>query len=138
MGVDSVIVIGASAGGFEAIAELMACLPGKLDTAIFVVVHISPVLKAYNYEAIEVEKRGLKVKHKTTTDYPILAEFQQKLNEYPALKAAFDALTPGRQRAYLLHFAQPKQSKTREARVEKFIPMILCGKGLNDDYLTRN
>lgn len=90
------------------------------------------ILKAYIYEAIEVEKAGLKVELKKTTEYSIPEEFQQKLDESPNLKTAFEALTPGRQRAYLLHFAQPKQAKTREARVEKCIPQIMDGKGLND------
>ncbi len=90
------------------------------------------ILKAYIYEAIEVEKAGLKVELKKTTEYNIPAEFQQKLDESLSLKTAFEALTPGRQRAYLLHFAQPKQTKTREARVEKCIPQIMDGKGLND------
>ena len=90
------------------------------------------ILKAYIYEAIEVEKAGLKVELKKTTEYNIPEEFQQKLDESTALKTAFKALTPGRQRAYLLHFSQPKQAKTREARVEKCIPQILDGKGLND------
>ncbi|MEA5427325.1 YdeI/OmpD-associated family protein [Arcicella lustrica] len=90
------------------------------------------ILKAYIYEAIEVEKAGLKVELKKTTEYNIPEEFQQKLDESSSLKTAFEALTPGRQRAYLLHFAQPKQAKTREARVEKCIPQILDGKGLND------
>lgn len=90
------------------------------------------ILKAYIYEAIEVEKAGLKVELKKTTEYNIPEEFQQKLDESTNLKTAFEALTPGRQRAYLLHFAQPKQTKTREARVEKCIPQILDGKGLND------
>lgn len=90
------------------------------------------ILKAYIYEAIEVEKAGLKVELKKTTEYNIPEEFQQKLDESTSLKTAFEALTPGRQRAYLLHFAQPKQAKTREARVEKCIPQIMDGKGLND------
>jgi uncharacterized protein YdeI (YjbR/CyaY-like superfamily) len=90
------------------------------------------ILKAYIYEAIEVEKAGLKVELKKTTEFNIPEEFQQKLDESTNLKTAFEALTPGRQRAYLLHFAQPKQAKTREARVEKCIPQILDGKGLNE------
>jgi uncharacterized protein YdeI (YjbR/CyaY-like superfamily) len=103
--------------------------------AVRQIVELEPVLKAYIYEAIEVEKAGLNVVLKTTADFPIPEEFQLKLDAMPALKAAFNALTPGRQRAYLLHFAAPKQSKTRELRVEKYIPLILSGKGLNDDYL---
>ena len=89
-------------------------------------------IKAYIYEAIEVEKAGLKVTLKKTSEFTIPEEFKKKLKEMPALKAAFEALTPGRQRAYKLHFSTPKQSKTREARVEKYIPQILDGKGLND------
>ncbi|HEX8024156.1 YdeI/OmpD-associated family protein [Mucilaginibacter sp.] len=90
------------------------------------------ILRAYIYEAIEVEKAGLKVNLKKTEDFAVAVEFQQKLDAIPALKTAFEALTPGRQKAYLLHFAQPKQSSTREARVEKWMPQILNGKGLND------
>ncbi len=93
---------------------------------------LEPILKAYIHEAIEVEKAGLKVNFKKTAEFRISEEFQNKLDELPALKTAFDALTPGRQRAYLLHFSQPKQSKTREARVAKCMPQILNGKGLND------
>lgn len=90
------------------------------------------VLKAYIYEAIEVEKAGLKVQLKKTEEYAIPEEFKAKLDELPALNTAFYALTPGRQRAYLLHFAAPKQAKTRESRIEKSIPQIMLGKGLND------
>jgi len=89
-------------------------------------------LKAYIYEAIKVEKAGLKVGFKKVTEFIIPEEFQNKLDETPALKTAFDALTPGRQRAYMLHFSAPKQSKTRESRVEKCMLQILNGKGLND------
>ncbi|MFW9848686.1 MAG: YdeI family protein [Candidatus Thorarchaeota archaeon] len=93
---------------------------------------MKPILKTYISEALEVEKAGLKVELKKTKEYSIPEEFQSKLDDDPALKTAFEALTPGRQRAYLLHFSQPKQSKTRESRVEKCIPNILSGKGLND------
>jgi uncharacterized protein YdeI (YjbR/CyaY-like superfamily) len=96
------------------------------------IVKMKPVLKAYLHEAIEVEKAGLKVPFKKTKEFNIPEEFQNKLNKNPALKKAFSALTPGRQRAYLLYFSQPKQSKTREARVEKYVQQILNGKGLND------
>ena len=89
-------------------------------------------LKAYIREAIEVEKSGLKVPFKRTKDFEMPTEFESKLDENAALKAAFEALTPGRQRGYLLHFAQAKQAKTREARVEKCIPRILDGLGLDD------
>ena len=96
------------------------------------IVEMESILKAYIYEAIEVEKAGLKVKLKQTADFKIPEEFQNKLDKNAALKKAFDALTPGRQRAYIFHFSQPKLSKTREARVEKYIPQILAGKGLDD------
>jgi uncharacterized protein YdeI (YjbR/CyaY-like superfamily) len=89
-------------------------------------------LKTYIHEAIEVEKAGLKVNFKETTEFIIPEEFQKKLDEIPALKTAFDALTPGRQRAYILYFSAPKQSKTRESRVEKCVQQILNGKGLDD------
>ena len=91
-----------------------------------------PILKAYIFEAIEVEKAGLKVDLKKTTEFTVSEEFQDKLDKIPSLKNAFDALTPGRQRAYMLHFSAPKQSKTREARVEKCMQQIFNGKGLND------
>ncbi|WP_339697092.1 YdeI/OmpD-associated family protein [uncultured Roseivirga sp.] len=90
------------------------------------------ILKAYIYEAIEVEKAGLKVELKETSEFNMPEEFKRALNENSDLKAAFEALTPGRQRGYLLHFSQPKQSKTRESRIEKSIPLIFEGKGLND------
>ena len=96
------------------------------------IVKLKPVLKSYIYEAIEVEKAGLKVKLKKTKEYVIPEEFQKKLNKNRALNTAFDKLTPGRQRAYILYFSAPKQSKTRESRVEKYLPQILIGKGLND------
>jgi uncharacterized protein YdeI (YjbR/CyaY-like superfamily) len=96
------------------------------------IVKMAPILKAYIYEAIEIEKTGLKVKLKKTSEYPIPKEFQHKLNKTPGLKTAFYALTPGRQRGYIIYFSQPKQSKTRESRVEKCVPQILNGKGLND------
>ena len=96
------------------------------------IVEMEPILKAYIYEAIEVEKAGLKVNFKKTIEFIIPEEFQNKLDEIPALKTAFDALTPGRQRAYILYFSAPKQSKTRESRVEKCMQQILNGKGLND------
>ncbi len=93
---------------------------------------LEPVLKAYIHEAIEVEKAGLKVEFKKSHEHELPDEFQKQLDENPALQNAFEALTAGRQRAYLLHFAAPKQAKTRESRVEKCIPRILAGKGLND------
>ena len=93
---------------------------------------LEPVIKAYVYEAIEVEKAGLKVEYKKTSEFNIPQEFQNKLDRNKSLKTAFYALTPGRQRAYLFHFSQPKLSKTREARVDKSIKQILKGKGLDD------
>ncbi len=89
-------------------------------------------LKAYIHEAIEVEKAGLKVKLKKASEFKMPVEFQNKLDKSPTLKTAFKALTPGRQRGYLLYFSAPKQSKTRESRVEKYTRQILNGKGLND------
>lgn len=96
------------------------------------IIDLKATLKAYVYEAIEAEKAGLKVNLKKTTEFAMAEEFKNKLDGMPMLQTAFDALTPGRQRAYLLYFAAPKQSKTREARVDKYIPQILDGKGLND------
>ncbi|MFA6149966.1 MAG: YdeI/OmpD-associated family protein [Chitinophagaceae bacterium] len=93
---------------------------------------LKDVLKAYIFEAIEIEKAGLKVEMKKPAEFAMAEEFETELNKNPALKTAFEALTPGRQRAYLLHFSSPKQSKTRTSRVEKSIPDILKGKGLND------
>lgn len=90
------------------------------------------ILKAYVYQAIEVEKAGLKVDLKKTTEFAMPVEFKTQLNKKPALKKAFAALTPGRQRAYLLYFAAPKQAKTRDTRIEKSIAPIMNGKGLND------
>ena len=96
------------------------------------IVEMETILKAYIYEAIEVEKAGLEVNFKKNTEFIIPEEFQNKFDEIPALKTAFEALTPGRQRAYILYFSEPKQSKTRESRVEKYMQQILNGKGLND------
>lgn len=90
------------------------------------------ILKEYLLYAIEIEKSGLKVALKKTEEYDVPVEFDDKLNAMPALKKAFEKLTPGRRRGYLLYFSAPKQSKTREARIEKSIPQILQGKGLND------
>ncbi|QEC51599.1 uncharacterized protein YdeI (YjbR/CyaY-like superfamily) [Anseongella ginsenosidimutans] len=96
------------------------------------IAEMASILKAYINEAIEVEKAGLKVNLKRTADFPIPDEFQRKLDEIPALKTAFKALTPGRQRAYIFYFSAPKQSGTRASRVEKYTQQILNGKGLND------
>ena len=101
-------------------------------TSVRKIVGMEPVLKAYIREAMEAEKAGLKVNFKKTAEFRIPEEFQNKLDKMPALKTAFGALTPGRQRAYILHFSQAKQSKTRESRVEKCMPQILRGKGLDD------
>ncbi|HLL41687.1 MAG TPA: YdeI family protein [Segetibacter sp.] len=101
-------------------------------TTLQEIIEMEAILKAYIYEAIEVEKASLKVDLKKTSEFTIAEEFQKKLDQLPALKTAFDALTPGRQRAYMLHFSAPKQSKTRESRVEKSMQMILNGKGLDD------
>ncbi len=101
-------------------------------TSIADIVEMEPILKAYIYQAVEVEKAGLKVNFKKITEIPLPEEFQHKMDEFPALRTAFEALTPGRQRAYNLYFSEPKQSKTRGARVEKCLQQILNGKGLND------
>lgn len=100
-------------------------------TNIKQIVDLEPVLKEYIYEAVEAEKAGLKVNTKKNPE-PIPEELQNKFAEIPTLKTAFDALTPGRQRAYILHFSAPKQSKTRVSRIEKCMEKILAGKGLND------
>lgn len=96
------------------------------------IIQLKATLKAYVFEAIEIEKAGLSVKLKKTTEFKMPEEFKKKLSANAALKTAFNALTPGRQRGYLLYFAAPKQTKTREARIEKYIPHILKGLGLND------
>lgn len=93
---------------------------------------LSPIVKAYIYEAIEVEKAGLKGTPQKSSELKFPEELQKKLARSPALKAAFNALTPGRQRGYTIYFSAPKQSKTRESRIEKSVPKILKGKGLND------
>lgn len=93
---------------------------------------LESILKEYIFEAIEVEKAGLKIKKKKTSDFKIPDEFQKRLDDSASLKTAFEALTPGRQRAYIFYFSQAKQSKTRESRIEKYIPQILKGEGLND------
>jgi uncharacterized protein YdeI (YjbR/CyaY-like superfamily) len=101
-------------------------------TSVREIVAQEAILKAYVREAIRVEKAGLKVNLKKTSEFAVPVEFQARLKGDSALKTAFAALTPGRQRAYLLYFSAAKQSKTREARIEKCIPQILDGKGLND------
>jgi uncharacterized protein YdeI (YjbR/CyaY-like superfamily) len=101
-------------------------------TSLKEIVKLERTIKAYIFEAIEVEKAGLKVELKKPTEFKMAEEFQTKLKENPALKTAFYKLTPGRQRGYLLYFSAPKQSKTRESRVEKSMKQILNGKGLDD------
>lgn len=101
-------------------------------TSVREIIKLERTLKSYIYEAIEVEKAGLKVPLKKTAAYEVPEEFQKKLDKSSALKTAFHALTPGRQRGYLLYFSQAKQAKTREARIEKYIPHILQGKGVDD------
>jgi uncharacterized protein YdeI (YjbR/CyaY-like superfamily) len=101
-------------------------------TEVGAIVEMEAVLRAYIHQAIEVEKSGLRVQRKSTAEFAVPIELQTKLDAAADLKAAFAALTQGRQRAYILHFSAPKQSKTREARIEKCTPQILEGKGLND------
>ncbi|KHE72418.1 YdeI family protein [Halobacillus sp. BBL2006] len=94
------------------------------------IIEMETIIKEYVYEAIEVEKAGLEVKFNKKTEIP--QELKNKFNEIPAMKAAFESLTPGRQRAYILYFSSAKKSKTRESRIEKYMQHILNGKGLND------
>jgi uncharacterized protein YdeI (YjbR/CyaY-like superfamily) len=101
-------------------------------TTVQEITAMESILKEYIREAIDVERSGLEVDFKKTAEFTIPEEFQSKLSGDPALKAAFESLTPGRQKAYIFYFSQPKQSKTREARVEKSLPQILSGKGLDD------
>ncbi|HEV7333496.1 MAG TPA: YdeI family protein [Flavisolibacter sp.] len=101
-------------------------------TSVDQVIKMTPVLKAYIKEAIDVEKAGLKVELKSTKEFNMPQEFQLVLEDMPELKTAFEGLTPGRQRGYLLYFSAPKQSKTRETRIEKYLDKILQGKGLDD------
>jgi uncharacterized protein YdeI (YjbR/CyaY-like superfamily) len=97
------------------------------------ITQMEPVLKDYIDAAIQVERAGLKVNYRETSEFFVTREFQEQMDEMPELRTAFEGLTPGRQRAYLLYFAAPRQSKTRAARVEKYIQHILAGKGLNDE-----
>lgn len=101
-------------------------------TGVNEIIRIENILKAYIFEAIEVEKAGIKMAVKEKSELIIPEEFKKKTDEIPALKTAFETLTPGRQRAYLFHFSSPKQSKTRESRIENSMQQILNGKGLND------
>lgn len=102
-------------------------------TSLQEVVALEAIVPAYVAEAIAVEEAGLQVPYKKTAEFPMPEELITKLEEVPGLQDAFDALTPGRQRAYLLHFSQPKQAKTRVARIEKWAPHILNGKGIDDE-----
>jgi uncharacterized protein YdeI (YjbR/CyaY-like superfamily) len=101
-------------------------------TSLDEIEELEPILKGYIKEAIEIETAGLEVEFKKTSEFNMPEEFQQKLDQDPALRSAFESLTPGRQRGYLLYFSAPKQSKTRESRIEKYEQQILAGKGLND------
>ena len=101
-------------------------------TSVQEIVNVKTTLKAYIYEAIEVDKAGLRVNYRKTSEFNIPDEFQNKLSKNAALQKAFNSLTPGRQRAYLFYFSQPKLSRTRQQRVEKYMPKILKGKGLDD------
>jgi uncharacterized protein YdeI (YjbR/CyaY-like superfamily) len=101
-------------------------------TSVHQIDEMAPVLRAYLFEAIEVERAGLSVRLKRTEEFAVPEELRRKLDELPELRAAFDALTPGRQRGYLLHFSAPKQSATRMARIEKCMPRIFEGRGLHD------
>jgi uncharacterized protein YdeI (YjbR/CyaY-like superfamily) len=101
-------------------------------TNIREIIDLEPVIKAFVKEAVEVEKSGAKVEMKKTTEFAMPDEFKAVLEANPELKKAFEALTPGRQRGYLLYFSSAKQAKTREARIEKYMPQILAGKGVDD------
>ena len=103
-------------------------------TSLQQITKLAPILKAYFQEAIEVEKSGLEIKYKTVSEFKAPEELEKAFQKTPALKTAFKSLTPGRQRAYLMHFSAPKQSPTRDSRIEKCTPQILAGKGLSDDY----
>ena len=118
--------------GYVVMPEHVHLLVSEPERAILSRPFRHSILKAYIQEAVAAEKAGLKVQLKKHSDYVIPEELQKKLDAIPALKTAFEALTPGRQRAYMFHIAKPKQSKTRESTVEKCIPLILAGKGLND------
>ncbi len=101
-------------------------------TGVQQIADMEATLKAYIAEAVEIEKAGLEVEFKKNPEYTVPEELQRRFDEDAALKTAFEGLTPGRQRAYLLYFSQPKQAKTRESRIEKYAQLILAGKGLND------
>jgi uncharacterized protein YdeI (YjbR/CyaY-like superfamily) len=101
-------------------------------TSLKEIIKMEHLIKTYIFEAVEIEKAGLKIDFKKTEDYSVPEEFQKKLNEMPILNSSFNKLTPGRQKAYLLYFSAPKQSKTRLTRIEKYTPQIINGKGFND------
>jgi len=103
-------------------------------TSVQQIVEMEPTVKAYIQEAVAVEKAGLEVNYKKTSEFKMPEELKNKLRQLPALKTAFESLTPGRQRGYILFFSAPKQSKTRESRIEKYRQKILDGKGLDDEY----
>lgn len=107
-------------------------------TSLQEIVKLEPVLKTYIHQAIELEKAGAKVELKDDDGVKMPEELQNKLAELPALKKAFTTLTPGRQRAYIYYFSAAKQSPTRTARIEKYIPLILKGRGMHDDYAAAN
>ena len=102
-------------------------------TSLRQIEEMATTLRTYVFEAMEVERSGIKVPFKKTTEFNMPEEFQRRLDADSALREAFEGLTPGRQRAYLLHFSQAKQEKTREARIDKYVPEILSGKGLEDE-----
>ncbi len=115
--------------------------PGNVQSARVIpftnareVVKLEPTIKNYVYEAMEIENAGMKVRFKETSEYKMPVELQDKLKKNTTFKKAFDALTPGRQRGYIIHFSEPKKSETRAARIEKCTPKILKGEGLHDDY----
>jgi uncharacterized protein YdeI (YjbR/CyaY-like superfamily) len=103
-------------------------------TSLQQIVEMATIVKTYIQEAVAVEKAGLEVSYKKTSEFKMPEELKNKLRELPALKTAFESLTPGRQRGYILYFSAPKQSKTRESRIEKYRQKILDGKGLDDEY----
>ncbi|MEJ0030535.1 MAG: YdeI/OmpD-associated family protein [Bacteroidota bacterium] len=115
--------------------------PGSVQAARFIpfvnakdISKNESILKAYIYEAIEIEKAGMKVRLKKTSEYEVPQELEDKLKKSASFKKAFNALTPGRQRGYIVHFSEPKKSETRAARIEKCTSKILKGEGLHDDY----
>lgn len=122
---DSAGILISQTDNAQAARQIRFTTPEKID-------ELEPLIKEYILEAVEIEKSGKKIKTQTVDELPVPQEFQDEIDRDKAFKAAFEALTPGRQKAYLLHFAAPKQSKTRSARIEKCIPLIFDGIGLND------